>query len=70
MSAEVYGTAADVAWSGEEMELVARDVNVPANALAVVSEGFCPACAGVRLASDTGKWCLSCGVSWHIRRAG
>lgn len=70
MSTEVWGSASDVVWIDGEGELKARYVAVPENALAAVSEGFCPACAGVPLAGDPGNWCPSCEVCWGFRRAG
>jgi hypothetical protein len=43
-------------------------VAAPPDALAFVSEGFCPNCR-VQLAGDTRNWCPSCKATWHIRRA-
>jgi hypothetical protein len=42
-------------------------VEGPSNALAFVSEGFCPTCQ-VQLAGSPRNWCPSCKVTWHIRR--
>lgn len=70
MSAEVRGYAAGITWAGGEGEPEIRDVDVPENALPALGEGFCPACAGVPLAGDTGTWCPSCRVHWRVRREG
>lgn len=69
MSAEVWGTAADTIWNAAGEPLTqSRFVDVPPNALAAVSEGFCPACAGVQLGGNPRCWCPSCKVFWHIRQ--
>lgn len=68
MSARVWGAASDTVLIDGQLMSQARYVEIPEGALTAVSEGFCPACPGTALAGDTGRWCPSCKVHWHIRR--
>lgn len=63
--ADVWGSAT-VEWDDGHLFAVGRLAPVPKNALSAVSEGFCPNDL-VQLAGDTGRWCPSCRVIWHLR---
>lgn len=64
---QVYGSAHDIVTNSHgTQEPLSRVVEVPPNALAFVSEGFCPACQRTRL--NESRRCPSCGIFWHIRR--
>jgi hypothetical protein len=68
LASKVCGTAVDVVQISGDLALESRHVQVPENALAAVSEGFCPVCPGTPLAGSDQNWCPSCKVTWNIVR--
>lgn len=69
-NADVYGLATTFAVdrNGNYGSAKLLLVEVPPNAPAFVSEGFCPACQVGLAGGGPRNWCPSCKVTWHIRR--
>lgn len=63
--AQVRGSKIGAVWVDDWALSVSEEAQVPENALATVSEGFCPNCL-----TPINKWgfCLPCQVYWSIWR--